>query len=94
MAAYGNKPSLLSAQERDVAVPLRMESCELATCFVGPCEVERAINPSAVCPKLLASLPLNPTFHVSQLKTVSSSDLSPPAKPVLCLCGKEWNFQM
>lgn len=62
-------------------LPLQVESRKLAPRFVGPYEVERVINPSAVHLKLSASLPVHPTFHVSQLKPVSPSDLSPPAKP-------------
>lgn len=58
-----------------------MQSHKLAPCFVGPFEVDRVINPAAVRLKLPASLPVHPTFHVSQLKPVSSSDLCPPAEP-------------
>lgn len=58
---------------RDIS--LQVEFRKLAPHFVGPCEVEKIINSSAVRLKLPASLPVHPTFHVSQLKLVSTSDL-------------------
>ena len=62
-------------------LPLQVGSLKLAPRFVGPFLVERVVNPSAVCLKLTASLPVHPMFHGSQLKPVSSSELSPPAEP-------------
>lgn len=56
-------------------LPLQMESRKLAVRFVGQFEVDKIIDPTAVCLKLPATLLVHPTFHVSQLKPVSSSDL-------------------
>ena len=57
-------------------LPLQVESRKVAPRFVGPFVVEKVVNPSAVRLKLPASLPMHPTFHVSQLKPVSSSELN------------------
>ena len=54
-------------------------SKKLSPRFIGPFEVEAIVNPTAVCLKLPASLQIHPTFHVSQLKPVSTSTLCPPA---------------
>lgn len=43
--------------------------------FVGLFEVDKVIKPSTIPLKLTASLPVHPTFHASQLKSVSSSEL-------------------
>uniref|UniRef100_A0A672HVL4 Gypsy retrotransposon integrase-like protein 1 n=1 Tax=Salarias fasciatus TaxID=181472 RepID=A0A672HVL4_SALFA len=62
-------------------LPLKVESRKLAPRYVGPFEVDRIINPSAVRLKLPASMRIHPTFHVSQIKPVSESDLAPPVRP-------------
>ncbi|XP_073341819.1 uncharacterized protein [Pagrus major] len=60
-------------------IPLNVPSKKLAPRFIGPYEIETIVNPSAVRLKLPSALRIHPTFHVSQLKPVSSSDLCPPA---------------
>ena len=41
--------------------------------LAGPFEVDKVIKPSAIHLKLPTSLPVHPTCHLSQLKSVSSS---------------------
>ena len=60
-------------------IHLSVMSKKLSPRFIGPFEVEAIVNPTAVCLKLPASLQIHPTFHVSQLKPVSTSTLCPPA---------------
>ena len=60
-------------------LPLTTFSCKLAPCYVGPYSIENVINPSALCLHLPPSLKIHPVFHVSQVKPVATSDLSPPA---------------
>ncbi len=60
---------------------LKMQSKKLSPHYVGPFEVESVINPCAVRLKLPASLRIHPTFHVSQIKPVCTSPLSPPTNP-------------
>lgn len=62
-------------------IPLKSMSWKLAPRFLGPFTVRRIINPVSVRLQLPASVKVHPTFHVSQLKPVSSSPLCPPAGP-------------
>lgn len=57
-------------------LPIRVVSRKLATGYVGPFDIVKVISPSAVCLKLPASCPVHITIQISQLKLVSSSDLS------------------
>lgn len=48
--------------------------------FIGPFPVNDVINPSAVQLTLPKAMSIHPTFHMSQLKHVSISSLSPPSE--------------
>ncbi|KAJ8364477.1 hypothetical protein SKAU_G00133080 [Synaphobranchus kaupii] len=63
------------------SIPLQATSKKLQPRFIGPYPVSSIINPSSVKLKLPPTLKIHPTSHVSQIKPVSSSPLSPPAEP-------------
>ena len=60
-------------------LPLPIFSRKLAPRYMGPYVVEKIINPSALRLLLPPSLKVHPVFHVSQVKPVVSSAMSPPA---------------
>ena len=62
-------------------LPLKVENRKLAQRYIGPFKVIRVINPVAVRLQLPRSLRVHPTFHVSQLKPVSTSPLVPAPPP-------------
>ena len=61
-------------------LPLPTVSHKLAPRYIGPYPVAQVINPSALRLTLPPpSLKVHPIFHVSQVKPVATSGLSPPA---------------
>ena len=62
-------------------LPLKGVPPKLSPRFIGLFEIESIINPCAVRLKLPPSLRVHPTFHISQVKPVSTSPLSPTVPP-------------
>ncbi|KAK7883236.1 hypothetical protein WMY93_029410 [Mugilogobius chulae] len=62
-------------------IPLKTDSRKLSPRFLGPFKIDKVLSPTAVRLKLPSALRVHPTFHVSQIKPVFSSDLCPPADP-------------
>lgn len=62
---------------------LQSSSHKLAPRFICPHVIDKFINPSYVCFRLLAALCIHPSFHVSQIKPVKESPLctQSPAPP-------------
>uniref|UniRef100_A0A3B3ZD55 Tf2-1-like SH3-like domain-containing protein n=1 Tax=Periophthalmus magnuspinnatus TaxID=409849 RepID=A0A3B3ZD55_9GOBI len=56
-------------------IPLKTDSRKLSPRFLGPFKITKVINPSAVQLHLPPSLRIHPTFHVSQVRPVRTSDL-------------------
>ena len=85
------QPVYLSAKN----LPVPGTSKKLAPRFIGPYPVEAVINPVTVRLTLPSHFRIHPTFHVSQIKPVSSCPLSVPTPtppPPLTLPGgdKAW----
>ncbi|XP_056130605.1 uncharacterized protein LOC130107851 [Lampris incognitus] len=61
-------------------LPLPTLNRKLAPRYVGPYTIDRIVNPSAVRLHLPTSLKIHPVFHVSRLKPVATSPVSPPVQ--------------
>ena len=62
-------------------VPLRASTGKLSPRFIGPFKIQAVLSTTAVRLDLPPSLRIHPTFHISQIKPVSTSVLCPPAQP-------------
>ncbi|KAK2882761.1 hypothetical protein Q8A73_021694 [Channa argus] len=62
-------------------IPVHVESWKLAPRFICPFPIANVISPVAVRLSLPRSLRIHPTFHVSRIKPVVSSDLVPAPDP-------------
>ncbi|TKS65349.1 hypothetical protein D9C73_028396 [Collichthys lucidus] len=60
---------------------LKALSKKLALRFIGPFPITKVIGPAAVRLRLLQSLRVHPTFHVSQVKLVKENPMVPPLPP-------------
>lgn len=57
-----------------------MDSVKLASWFIGPFELDKVVNPSAMRLNLHVSLKVHPSVHVTLLMPVSELDLVPQSK--------------
>ncbi len=77
-------PDFLAGQRVWLAtksLPLRVESRKLSQKYIGPFLIARKVNPVSFRLFHPRSLRINPTFHVSLLKPVSTSPFAPPHRP-------------